>query len=143
MSVVLGCPGQPSGQAANAHRSSGTRVPKGIAGALGRGESLSTTHNSASAALLLTETLAKLLNAVPPLNGSVAGVVPLKLRSPNSVRIRSVIGWPFCSAIGKETVSRLSPGAKSAPHPTHAIVYPRRMRKPLPKSRGAPGRFRL
>jgi hypothetical protein len=122
MSVVLGVPGQPSGHAANAQRSSGTRVPNGIAGPLGRGESLSASHNSASAAALFAETLAKLLNALPPLNGSVHGLVPLKLRSPNSVRIRSVIGWPCCWATGKRTVRRLSPGAMSAPHPTHAIT---------------------
>jgi hypothetical protein len=71
---------------------------------------------------LLTDTLGKLLKALPPLSGKVGGFEPLKLRSPNSVRMRSVIGCPCCCAIGKLTVSRLSPGAMSAPQPTHAIT---------------------
>ena len=94
MSLTLGVPGQPSGHEANAQSASATRVPNGIAGPLGRGESLSTAHSSACAAALLLETAGKLLNALLPLSGKVVGLPPLKLRSPNSVRMRSLIGLP-------------------------------------------------
>jgi hypothetical protein len=120
MSVVLGVPGQPSGHEANAHWSSGTGVPRGIPAPLGWGEWLSTIHSSAWDAVLFVETAGKLLNASPPLSGNVVGLPPLKLRSPNSVRMRSVIGCPFSIASGKLTVSQPSPGAMSAPHPTQA-----------------------
>ena len=62
------------------------------------------------------------------------GVPPPKLRSENSVRIRSLTGLPPSIAMGKLTVNRLPPGAMSAPQPTQATTYPRRWRKPLPKS---------
>src|SRR5712671_4210587 len=134
MSVVLGIPGGPAGHFAKDHIERGTSSPAGIAGPLGLGESLGRMRNSASAALRSVDTAAKLLNALPPLSGRVNGVLPPKLRSENSVRIRSLTGLPRSIAMGKLTVNRLPPGAMSAPQPTQATTYPCRWRKPLPKS---------
>src|SRR5712691_7582598 len=111
MSVVLGVPGGPLGQLAKDHCESGTSSPAGIAGPEGRGESEARRRSSAWATALSVETAGKLLKAVLPESGSVNGVPPPKLRSENSVRIRSVIGGPFSVTIGKFTVSRLLPGA--------------------------------
>ena len=58
MSVVLGTPGGPEGQLANDHCEGGTNSPAGIAGALGRGESLGRMRSSASAAIGSVETVA-------------------------------------------------------------------------------------
>src|SRR6266850_1790866 len=139
MSVVLGTPGGPEGQFANDHWEAGTSSPAGMSGPLGRGESLGRTRSSAWAAVLSVDTAGKLLNAVLPLSGSVNGVAPPKLRSQYSVRMRSVIGFPRSIATGKLTVSRLAPGALSAPQPTQAITYPCRSSQPLPKSAAVVG----
>src|SRR6185295_5489904 len=122
MSVVLGTPGGPAGQFANDHCEAGTSSPAGISGPLGRGESLGRTLSSACAAPLSVDTAGKLLKATLPLRGSVKGVPPPKLRSQYSVRMRSVIGFPFSMAMGKLTVRRSAPGALSAPQPTQAIT---------------------
>src|SRR5258706_16364989 len=53
---VLGVPGQPSGQSANAHWSSGTASPRGMSGELGFGESLGNTYSSACACALSLDT---------------------------------------------------------------------------------------
>src|SRR6266404_3544563 len=121
MSVVLGVPRGPDGHFANDHSDGSTSMPAGMLGLLGRGESLGRARSSAWAMTLSVDTEAQLLKAGPPESGSVNGVPPAKLRSENSVKMRSEMGAPFRIAIGKFTVRRLLPVAMSAPQPTQAM----------------------